>query len=93
MRPKPRLFAPIARFVRLASSTPWPTASVRAYGVEPPSGNVGASSGSVASQPEDFDEAVFFAACFVATCFAVVVVVGALSVHGTGFHGSDCRLV
>jgi len=77
MRPKPRLFAPNARSVRLASSTPWPTASVRAYGVGPRNGNVGASYGSDGSQPE-FDDAWL---------------VDAPSVHGTGFQGSGCVLV
>jgi hypothetical protein len=97
MRPKPRLFVLIARFVRLASSTPWPTASVRAYGVEPPSGNVGASSGSGVSQPDFFDEAFFVAACvtfvFALAVVGVTVVVGAPSVHGTGFHASGCVFV
>ena len=84
MRPKPRLFAPNARSVRPASSMPWLTASVRAYGEGPPNGNVGASSGSGASQP-DF----FVVPCVAVALTAVVVVVlGPPSVHGTGFHGS-----
>src|SRR5580698_8082164 len=85
MRPKPRLFAPNARSVRPASSTPWLTASVRAYGEGRPSGNAGVSSGSGASQPDFFG-----VPCVAAVLTAVVgvVVVGAPSVHGTGFHGS-----
>src|ERR1700733_12089882 len=87
-RPRPRLFAPNARSVRLASSTPWPTASVKAYGVGPPSGNAGASCGRGASQPDPFAALVFAALAVV-----VVVVAGAPRVQGTGFQASGCVLV
>src|ERR1700722_12976117 len=89
MRPRPRLFAPNARFVRLASSTPWPTASVRAYGAVPPSGSAGGSFGNGVSQPD------FLAAALAVAVVVVggVVVVGAPSVQGTGFQGSGCVLV
>ena len=83
MRLKPRLFAPNARSVRPASSTPWLTVSVRAYGEGRPSGSAGASSGNGVSQPDFFGEP-----CLAAVLTAVVVVVGPPSVHGTGFHGS-----
>ncbi len=51
-RPRPRPSAPSARSVRLASSTPWPTASVRASGAARPSGSAGGSCGSAASPPD-----------------------------------------
>src|SRR5580704_15951725 len=92
MRPKPRLFAPNARSVRLASSTPWLTASVRAYGAGRPSGNGGASSGRGASQP-DFFAALALAVVVVVFAIGVVVVVGAPNVQGTGFQGSGWVLV
>src|ERR1700691_1119074 len=87
-RPKPRLFAPNARSVRLASSTPWPTASVRAYGVGPLSGSVGASCGRGASQPDHF-----LVLALTVVVVVVVVVAGGPRVQGTGFQGSGCVLV
>src|SRR5580698_7934414 len=95
MRPKPRLFAPNARSVRLASSTPWPTASVRAYGAGLPSGNGGASSGRGASQPDFFAVVALAGVALVVVvvlAVAVVVVVGAPNVQGTGYQGSGCVL-
>src|ERR1700733_6348708 len=88
-RPKPRLVAPNARSVRLASSTPWPTASVRAYGAGPPSGSGGVSSGRGASQPDSFAVLAGLALAVVSE----VVVAGAPNVQGTGFQGSGCVLV
>src|ERR1700722_13380384 len=100
MRPRPRLFAPNARFVRLASSTPWPTASVRAYGAVPPSGSAGGSFGNGVSQPDFLAAALAVAVVGVVVPLALtvvvvvggVVVVGAPSVQGTGFQGSGCVL-
>src|ERR1700677_2428094 len=89
MRPKPRLFAPNARSVRLASSTPWPTASVRAYGAGPPSGSGGVSTGRGASQADSF--AVWAGSAL--PVVTVLVVAGAPTVQGTGFQGSGCVLV
>ncbi len=104
MRPRPRLFAPNARSVRLALSMPWPTANVRAFGAAPQSGNAVASSVSGASQPDFFGRSVAVAALADdppvvpldlgdVVVGVVAVLVGEPSVQGNGFQGSFCVLV